>query len=163
MTGSREDAAALERRALALWESKQLDAAEALYTTLGEQTDPGDYRAPDFLGSRASVRAELGRHDEARADYEAALAGELAQGNPNTSPSVCVARYFLGEHALRRGEHGRALEVVDPSLNAANSLAGLLQMVSARSGYIGDEARLEEAESGAQEAPSRSPHARREG
>lgn len=61
---------------------------------------------------------QLGRHREATAQHEKAVAAELARGASDGDAGVKVARHFLASHLTKQGEPARALEVLAPSIHA---------------------------------------------
>jgi Flp pilus assembly protein TadD len=61
----------------------------------------------------------LGEHEAATQQLHRALEVELAQGNPEGSPGVTIARYFLSDQLVRGGSPEQALEVLAPSIREA--------------------------------------------
>ena len=104
----------LANEALKLWGAGQLaEAADRYGKAIGIFPT-----YPDWHGAYAGVLHQLGRHEEATREYEAVLTLELAQGAPETSPAVKVARYFLADHLRKTGQPGKALEVLAPAQRA---------------------------------------------
>jgi Tfp pilus assembly protein PilF len=74
----------------------------------------------DRLSNEAFVLVKEGRLAEAEQRFERALQLELQATSDESEPGVVKARYFLGEHYLRRGEAESARRVVAPSLEGAD-------------------------------------------
>lgn len=121
----------LEDVALERWGAGDFERAAELYAQVIPAVEPDDYNLPMYFSSYASVLAELGRHDEARAAYERSVATELALGSSEGTAQVSVARYFLAEHALRVSDMQGALDAIQPSLFTATKFRGLLHLVKA--------------------------------
>jgi len=108
-------AGALVQQALKYWEAGQLAEAETCFVQAIAAAD-GQAGVADLHGQLAAVLDGAGRLDDAVTRSELALAGELAQGQTDDTPSVKIARYFLAGRLVRQGQPGRALDVLAPSL-----------------------------------------------
>ncbi|MFG6487612.1 hypothetical protein ACG04R_13090 [Roseateles sp. BYS78W] len=108
-------AGALVQQALKHWEVGQLAEAETCFVQAIAAAD-GQCGVADLHGQLAAVLDGAGRLGDAVTQSELALAGELAQGQTEGTPSVKIARYFLADRLVRHGQPGRALDVLAPSL-----------------------------------------------
>jgi tetratricopeptide (TPR) repeat protein len=118
-------------RAMSLWEQELRDDAAALYADVVARWPRQNLHYPLVVGEYACVLSELGRGEEALAQYQAALEGELAQGGTNDYAGVALARLQVGTQALKLGNPTLARASVGPSLGKASSLEGLLRCVEA--------------------------------
>src|SRR6266545_4952991 len=130
MTG-RHDAIDIAKRAFDLADAARLDEAIVLYREAVAGLDPTHYWSPQVHGQFASVLTQLGRLEEAGEQYERALQLELGQAAAEETASVVVARYFLAEHWLVRGDPGRALVTIQPALVNPGRLHVLVRTVEA--------------------------------
>jgi tetratricopeptide (TPR) repeat protein len=109
----------LAREAFENWQAGQRERAKLLYEEAIPLADPQHWALSAYHGEYACVLNELGHHEQATAQLEESLAVELAQGNPEGSSAVTIARYFLAEQFLRQGALDRALAVLAPSIGQA--------------------------------------------
>lgn len=84
---------------------------------------------PIIMLWRIIMGSSLGRLEEARQQYEQALAVELRHGATHDDSGLCMARYFLEEHLLRMRLPEQAIAAVTPGLNQATEITALLQVV----------------------------------
>ena len=112
-------ASKLAREAFDQWQAGQRERSKLLYEEAIPLADPKHWGLSAYHGEYACVLNELGEHDLATEQREKSLAVELAQGNPEGSPSVRIARYFLADQLLRHGAPATALEVLAPSIDRA--------------------------------------------
>jgi tetratricopeptide (TPR) repeat protein len=110
-------ASKLRGEAFDQWQSGDFDRSKLLYEEAISLADRQHWSLPTYLAEYACVLNELGKHDQATTQMEESLKVELAQGNPEGSPNVRVARYFLATQLLRHGAPACALEVLAPSIN----------------------------------------------
>ncbi|MFT3954777.1 MAG: hypothetical protein QM722_10430 [Piscinibacter sp.] len=113
------EAARLARKAFEQWEAGQHSSAKALYEEAISLADRQHWGLSSYLGEFACVLNALGEHEAATQQLRQALEVELAQGNPEGSPSATVARYFLSDQLVHVGSPDQALEVLAPSLSHA--------------------------------------------
>ncbi len=109
-------ASSLAKEAFEEWQAGQHLRSKALYEKALSLADPNHLGLPTYHGEFACVLNELGDHEAATEQLVTSLAVELAQGNPEGSIAVTVARYFLSEQLLRVGSPDQALEVLAPSV-----------------------------------------------
>jgi tetratricopeptide (TPR) repeat protein len=109
-------AAKLAREAFDQWQAGQHSRSKVLYKKALSLAAPEHWALSAYHGEYACVLNELGEHEAATEQLKQALSVELSQGNPEGSPSVTMARYFLSDQFLRHGAAGRALEVLAPSV-----------------------------------------------
>jgi Flp pilus assembly protein TadD len=110
------EASRLAREAFEHWQAGRLLQAKDLYREALALADPAHWGLSSYHGEFACVLNELGEQDDATKHLSQSLEIELAQGNPEGSPSVVIARYFLSEQLLRFGDSVRALAVLAPSV-----------------------------------------------
>lgn len=101
------------------WKAGRHEQSLLLYEEAIPLADPQHYRLSQYYGEYACVLNQLGRRDQATNQLEKSLETEIAQGQPEGSPAIIVARYFLADQLLRLGESERALEILSPSLSHA--------------------------------------------
>ena len=120
-----ELANSLAAEAFSLWGSGQLEASVDRYSRVIAMVP--EY--PDWHSQYACVLQEMGRHEEATSEYEAALELVLEQTDSEADPSVKIARYFLADHLTKYGAAARALDVLAPAVRAIpdNWLIGAAQ------------------------------------
>ncbi len=87
MIDTHDHHAVLEAQALELWESGALEDAAGKYAEAIAACSEGDWERGQYHSGRAGVLAALGRNDEARGEFELALAHALEHHGP-TSPAV---------------------------------------------------------------------------
>lgn len=104
----------LAAEALNLWGKGQLEAAADHYARAISLVPA----YPDWHGAYAGVLQKMGRHEQATQEFEAALELQLAQADPEATPSVKVARYLLADHLTSQGSAARGLEVLAPAVKA---------------------------------------------
>jgi tetratricopeptide (TPR) repeat protein len=114
-----------------LWQAGELQGAAGFYLEALECADPNHYALADYHGEFGEVLSALGRQDEAREQYQLALAVEMRNDPLGGSPSVLAARYFLGKHYLEMSFPELALEAVKPGLFANTKFTGPLEAVQA--------------------------------
>lgn len=119
-----------------LWQGGAVQEAAERYAQAVGLLDPDHYRTPLVHGEYASVLIALGRYDEARQQYEAAVAIELRQDPSGKSSGVTVARYLLGELLLQSGDAQGALDVVAPSIACGGDLRHLLRIIQVEALHI---------------------------
>jgi tetratricopeptide (TPR) repeat protein len=122
---------ALAKRAFGLWESGNLQEAEALYSQALPLLAPTHHHTYLVRGEYASVLIALGRHPEAIRQYQDQLSAELQRDPSGQSNAVSVARYFLGETFLQTGAAEAALEAIAPSLACKGPAFHLLHIIRA--------------------------------
>jgi tetratricopeptide (TPR) repeat protein len=93
--------------------------------------DPEDLRLSEYHQTLGQVFDQLGDYDAGERELRKALDIEL-QRESDDSPSVAIARYFLGEHLLGVGRHADAVEVTAPSIVAGAKARAILHFVRAR-------------------------------
>lgn len=104
-----------------------------LYKKALELADPAHHMVPIYHAQLAGVLAAWGRHDEAQGHYQMAVSLELAQSGDEFALGGVLARYFLAEHFLARGDANAALEAVERSLKDGAPREYLLRYVRALS------------------------------
>jgi len=122
-------AALLAREGFTLWQSDRLEEAVECYRAALAIADPSQDGLADYHGELAGVLATLGRHAEAREQYEFALDCEC-RVDPD-GPGVSVLRYLLAELLLTMGEPAGALDALLPGLNSVSDQEWLLRLVQA--------------------------------
>ena len=113
------DASRLAREAFEHWQAGRHSDASTLYQEAISLADPHHWGLSSYHSEFACVLSELGEHEAATEQLQQALEVELAQGNPEGSPGVSIARYFLSDQMVRMGKPEQALAVLAPSLGAA--------------------------------------------
>jgi tetratricopeptide (TPR) repeat protein len=151
-----EKASRLARAGFDLWQAGQLEESAEKYREALECANPEHYALEDYHGEFAAVLATLGRNDEARVQYELALATALRQDAAESGPGVAVARYFLGEHLLKMDDPARALGVVQGLSGVQSKQDWLLRIVEAKALWV--IGRIEEALASATSAVSLAPN-----
>lgn len=119
-------ASKLAREALDLWSQGQAERALPLYQEALLLADPLRDNMAMYHGEFAGALTNLGRHAEAREQYELALAVEMRESTPGDNSGVSVARYFLAQHFLGQQEPLAALETVEPAIQAGMALQWIL-------------------------------------
>jgi predicted RNA polymerase sigma factor len=114
-----------------LWQNGDLAGAARRYGEAMPHLDPDHHITPLFHGEYASVLIHLGRHAEARQQYETQIAIELKQDPSGKSNAITVTRYFLAELLLHTGDAEGALDAVKPSLACGGELPHILHIVRA--------------------------------
>lgn len=109
-------ASKLARTSFDQWQAGALEQARLLYEEAFSHADTQHYALPLYHGEFACVLNQLGQRDLATVQLEKALAVEIAQGEPEGSPGVLIARYFLADQLHRLGDSHRALDVLSPSI-----------------------------------------------
>jgi tetratricopeptide (TPR) repeat protein len=112
-------ASKLAKNAFDSWQAGQLDKAACLYEEALALADPMHWGLSAYYGEFSCVLNGMGKHDEATTQLEKALAAELAQGNTEGASGVTIARYFLANQLIERGDVAVALDVLEPSVRAA--------------------------------------------
>jgi len=112
-------ASKLAKEAFDQWQAGRHLQSEQLYEEALRLADPEHWGLSAYHGEYACVLNELGRHDQATEQLEKSLAVELAHKEPEGSPSVAIARYFLADQLLRQGAPELALEALAPSISHA--------------------------------------------
>ena len=90
----------------------------------------------DYHGELAGTFATLGRHVEARNQYQLAVAIQCKQDGDDMTVAVTLARFFLAGHCLQLNEPLIALEAIVPSLPNGFHGDWLLQLVKAKALYV---------------------------
>jgi tetratricopeptide (TPR) repeat protein len=75
-----------------LWHAGERQAAVDLYLTALECADPNHYALADYHGEFGELLSALGRHDEARQQYQLALAVEMRNDPVGRAPGVLVSK-----------------------------------------------------------------------
>jgi Tfp pilus assembly protein PilF len=139
---NQSEALKLASEALDLWEAGRLPEADARHRAALAAADPAHFRTSDIHGQYGRFLTSVNRLSEAGPYFERALQLELQQEPDEGSPSVVVARYFLGEHYLAMGEPDSARRVIAPSLSATQKpLAWLVEAQALALAGATDEAR----------------------
>jgi hypothetical protein len=127
----------LQREALERWGEGRLDEARLRYEAAIEASPPTHHALGGYRLAYAGVLAALELHEDARAQFELGLAFELQRDREQDAPAgdasitVAVARHFLGEHCVRRGDHAAGLAAVLPSIDAGAKCQAMLRTVQA--------------------------------
>lgn len=129
---NQEKASALAKAGFDLWQADRLEEAVPLYREAIECADPEYYALDGYHLEFAAVLATLGRHGEAREQYELALSVVQRIDGEGQSPGVLIARYFLSEHLLHMNAPDDALTVLDPVRFAGSKQDCALRSVQAR-------------------------------
>jgi tetratricopeptide (TPR) repeat protein len=124
----RRKAGELARAGFDLWQAGRLEESAAKYKEALEYVDPDHWALGDYHGEYAAVLATLGRTDEARQQYELAIAVESRHG---IAVGETVSRYFLADLLLNSNEPLQALEVAEVMPDRASG-RWLLHMAQAR-------------------------------
>ena len=103
-------ASELARAGFDLWQAGRLEESVAKYKEALECADPAHYAVGDYHGECAAVLATLGRHEEARRQYEIEIA--IAQRRGDGS-SESMSRYFLSDLVLKMNEPLEALKIAE--------------------------------------------------
>lgn len=101
------------------WQAGHYVQSRQLYEEAISLADPEHYGLSGYYGEYACVLNAQGFHEQAATQLEKALLADLAQGQPEGSPAIIIARYLLAIQLLRLGINERALEVLAPSISHA--------------------------------------------
>lgn len=107
-------ASQLAHDALALWEAGELAEAESKYRQALAAAPSRHWAIPLVRAQWAGVLSELGRDDEARVQWEQALAEELCDAGGEHGAGVRSTWYFLAKHLMKMGAAEAALVVTAP-------------------------------------------------
>lgn len=114
-------ASQLAQEGLALWEKSELELAIQKTEEAITLADQHHWVVSDYHGQLAGIYAQAGQNDKARLHYETALFIQLQDGETDGGITIIVCRHFLAMHLLQMNLAGEALEVLQPSLQAAPS------------------------------------------
>jgi predicted negative regulator of RcsB-dependent stress response len=94
---------------------------------------PTDHWAISHVrGQLAGILDALGRHAEAREQYQRALQEELKSVHGNElDPSLRATRAFLGDLLIRMGDPAAALDIVRPGIHSTPEGDASLRLVEA--------------------------------
>ncbi|XLZ72387.1 hypothetical protein ABT364_10615 [Massilia sp. SR12] len=114
-----QKASTLAGEAFDHWQAGRHEQSRQVYEEAISLADPEHYGLSGYYGEYACVLNALGCHEQAATQLEKALAADLAQGQPEGSPAIIVARYLLASQLLQLGANEDALEVLAPSISHA--------------------------------------------
>jgi predicted RNA polymerase sigma factor len=114
-----------------LWGSGALTDAKAKYEAAIAMCPPDHWAVSIYRTAYAGVLAALGLDREARAQCELALELERVSSD-DASPSVAIARCFLGQQCVRARDFSAALDTVLPSIHAGARCEALLRSIEAQ-------------------------------
>ncbi|MFZ6768092.1 hypothetical protein ACO0LM_13610 [Undibacterium sp. Di26W] len=112
-------ASRLAQEGLAHWEEAELELALQKTNEAIVLAEPNHWMVADYHGQLAGIHAQAGENDKARGHYEKALFLQLQGGEADGGITVIVCRHFLAMHLLEMSLASEALDVLQPSLQAA--------------------------------------------
>ena len=115
----REKASQLAQEGVAHWEKAELELAAQKTEEAIALAEQNHWAMPDYHGQLAGIYAQAGQNDKARIHYEQALFLQLQDGEAEGGITIITSRYFLSMHLLEMNLANEALDVLQPSLQAA--------------------------------------------